>query len=192
MKTCLQSKLPDVNQAIVKHRGDAITGFLQKNYNMTIISLDSIIALLPEEYKVEVNTEKYEMLSKETNMIFCEECQEDIPRNIIKTFDLDFSYTMQIILNKKSRRVWICPKCDQVSDMEGSKFKTKKFQDPFYLKIIPSPPVRKGLLNRHTFDSEFAKWFDIALSEIESQIGIYRADYAAQQSDDGLKELEEE
>ena len=187
----MQSKLPDVNQAIVKHRGDAISAYSQKNYNMVIISLDSIIALLPDDYKVETNSEKYQELTKEKNLILCEKCEKEIPRDNITTFDQTLPHIEQILAGKPTQLVWICPECQNVLDLEGSKFKVQKFQNPFYLKCIPHPPKRRGLINRCSYDEEFSTWLDIAMSEIESQIGLYRADYAAQQNDDGMKEIEE-
>lgn len=184
-------KLPDINTAIIKHRNDAINAFVSKNYPLVKISLSSINALLPEEYKVEVNTEKYNKLIEEQNFVFCETCQEDIPRKTIQEFEQDYSLTEQFMLQEKKRWVWICPKCENQEDHKFSKFTVQKMQAPYYLKCIPSAPIRLGLRNRYTFDNEMANWTEIAFSEIESQISIFRSDYQTQQASDGLDEIEE-
>jgi hypothetical protein len=41
-----------------------------------------------------------------------------------------------------------------------------------------------------TYDNEFEQWFSIAMPEIESQIGIYRSEYAKQEGE--LIEIQEE
>ena len=188
----MQAKLPDINTAIIKHRNDAINGFVQKNYALVKVSLSSINALLPEDYKVEVNTEKYNELIEAKNFVFCEKCQEDIPRKDIMAMEMEYSPVEQVMTQQKKRWIWICPKCENVEDMKNSKFTVQKLQAPYFLKVIPESPQHRGLSNRHTFDHEFGIWFEIAMSEIESQIGVYRGDYQAQQTTDGFDKLDDE
>lgn len=185
------SKLPDINTALIKHRNDSINGFVQKNYALVKVSLASMNALLPDPYKIEVNTEKYNDLIESKDFIFCDFCKEDFVRKTIEVWEMDYTDIEQALLQERSRKVWMCPKCHKLENLIGSKFTTEKLQAPYFLKIIPSPPIRLGLRNRYTFDHEFGAWFEIAMSEIESQIGIYRGDYQAQQSSDGLDELDE-
>jgi hypothetical protein len=45
-----------------------------------------------------------------------------------------------------------------------------------------------GIRGRMTFDKDFQTWFSIAFPEIESQIGIYRAEYASQ-NEENLQEI---
>lgn len=56
--------------------------------------------------------------------------------------------------------------------------------------MVPHPPARmNGIRGRMTYDKDFQTWFSIAFPEIESQIGIYRAEYASQ-NEDSLQEIE--
>lgn len=185
------SKLPDINTALIKHRNDLVNGYIQKDYTLVRVSISAINALLPEPYKLEINTKKYLQLIEAKNFIFCENCQEDIPRKDIKVMNMEYEPTVQILIQQKERDVWLCPKCEKFADLIGSKFTSEQLQIPYYLKVIPESPVKRGLSDRRSFDWIFGNYVEIAVSELESQIGIYRTDYQAQQSSDGLDEVDE-
>lgn len=200
----MQAKLPDINAAIVRHRSSALSAYEKGNKTLAAISLSSINALFPDEYKVEVNTDKYNQLTTDQKLITCGFCKEvtketivdpetntsheersEIPSRIpfkeIELYDMLQDNLESFISNQKFVKVWECPKCNNLNKFDKKSLVTIKFAQPAYFKVIPSPPSKKGIRNRKNYEYEFDKWFDIALSEIESQIGKYRADYMAQQ-----------
>lgn len=203
----MQAKLPDVNAAIVRYRSQALESAKTNDYTMTIISLSAINADLPEEFKVEVNTDKYYSIVKDRKYLLCTVCTETVidaksedfgkkkPTECIlseaKQFDIEMDWKEQIITGLKSKRVWVCTKCNAVNELNIKNIKIKKYQEPFYTKVMPSPPIQKrGLQGRNSYENEFRKWFSIALSEIESQISRYRTEYAAQQESEEINILE--
>ena len=49
---------------------------------------------------------------------------------------------------------------------------------------MPAPPPIKNITSMIAYKTEFYKWYDIALNEIEAKVGDYRTDYAVQSSGD--------
>jgi len=139
-------------------------------------------ALLPEDYKVEINTEKYNQLVAEKKTIGCNFCTATPLLKDISLYRLLLPVISQFISEAEYTDVWYCPSCTEQNTFSHEQIKITKFAEPSYFKVVPSPPTKKGTSNRKAFEHEFKKWFDIVMSEIESQIGAYRADYQAQQS----------
>ena len=203
----MQAKLPDINAAIVRYRSQALESVKTSDYDMAVSSINFINADLPEDYKVQVSTALYNSIVEDRKIIACEFCTsketilkdgkltltgKSIPTECslteINQFDLELDWLEQILSGEKQKRVWNCTKCGKLNDMDVSKIKIKKYQAPFYLKIMPEAPRRKrGIQGRSSYDNEFKKWFDTAMSEIESQISKYRAEYAAQESREEVK-----
>ena len=203
----MQAKLPDVNAAIVRYRSQALEAVKIGDYDMAVSCINFINADLPEDFKVTVSTDLYNSIVEDRKIVPCEFCTSPeivlkdgkpvktgkmIPTECsiteIKQYDLEMDWIEQILTNKKTKRVWLCTKCGKSNDMDITKIKVQKYQEPFYLKIMPSAPRRKrGIRGRMSFDTEFKKWFDIAMSEIESQISKYRTEYAAQEQAQEVK-----
>lgn len=182
----VQAKLPDVNAAIVRHRSLAAEGYKTGNPELTIISIANINALLPsleggKSYKVEVDTEKYNMLRAETKHIECHFCKEQNLLNSVTQFDMEMAWLEQILAKRRTKRMWICNKCEKANVFSTDDITVTRKGNPYFFKVMPSPPTRQsGIRGRNTFDRDFEKWYSIAMPEIESQIGIYRSEYASQ------------
>lgn len=203
----MQAKLPDINAAIVRYRSQALESVKTGDYDMAVSSINFINADLPEDYKVQVSTSLYNSIVEDRKIIACDYCTSKefvlkdgkltptgkyIPTECslseITQFDLELDWLEQILSGQKTKRVWNCTKCNKLNDMDVSKIKIKKYQAPFYLKIMPEAPRRKrGIQGRSSYDNDFKKWFDTAMSEIESQISKYRAEYAAQEAREEVK-----
>lgn len=172
-----------MNAAIVRHRSNALQALDQNEFNKAAISLGAINALLPEEYQVEVNTVKYYALIEAKHTITCLQCNEVMPIIEARVYELLLSSIDRLIVGTKTRKVWDCPKCKEVNDFYSSPKNTIEFQKPFFTKVIPELPARQGFRDRVGFNQKFVIWFDIVIAELEHQIGLYRADYQAQQDD---------
>lgn len=203
----MQAKLPDVNAAIVRYRSKALEAVGDKEYDMAVSCINFINADLPEDFKVQVSTDLYNSIVEDRKIIPCEHCtsKENILKDgkltptgkyiptecsltEINQYDLELDWLEQILSGQKVKRVWNCTKCGKLNDMDVTKIKIKKYQAPFYLKIMPEAPRRKrGIQGRSSYDNDFKKWFDIAMSEIESQISKYRTEYAAQEAKEEIK-----
>ena len=204
----MEAKLPDVNAGIVTHRKAAMNGFDKNDYTKTAISFDSIMALLPEDYKPEVNTEGYQNAIKGKRIIICGNCTmpqldernnptgKQIPseflREDVTLFEFALSDLDSMVLNKKQCLVWSCPKCDSTIPLVGSITRNEQYQQPFYTGIIPQMPRREGLHDRIGYTRRFREWYQIAFREIEYKIGLYRAEYQSQNPDEVLPQFDHE
>ena len=197
----MEAKLPDVNASIVTHRKAAMNGFDKGDYIKTAISFDSIIALLPDDYKPIINTEMYYEKIKGRRLIFCDVCttlnekKVAVPtqhaRENIETYEMLLSNEDQFLMNQETCLVWTCPNCENTRPLLGSTIRNETFQRPFYTGIIPDMPRRVGLHDRIGFSRKFKDWYQIAFREIENQIGLYRAEYAGQNPDETMVNLED-
>lgn len=203
----MQAKLPDVNAAIVRYRSQALDAVKTGDYDMAVSCINFINADLPEDFKVTVSTELYNSIVEDRKTVPCNYCKSYeiilkdgkpektdklIPTQCsiteIQQYDLEMDWLEQILSNKKTKRMWLCTKCGKANEMDVTKIKVIKYQEPFYLKIMPSAPRRKrGIQQKASYDNQFKRWFDIAMSEIESQISRYRTEYAAQEALEEIK-----
>lgn len=201
----MQAKLPDVNGGIVRHRNGAMMAYDQGDYVKAAISLNNIIALLPDDYKVTINTQAYEQATKARHIIACRYCKVDEVvdekatgektastfemQNITK-YPLYLSNIDSLISGQKTLLVWKCPTCEEVQPIADSDTQTIKFQKPYYLGIIPELPIRHGLHDRVGFHEKFQVWYSIAFAEIEKMVADYRRDYSLQNPDADLDKYE--
>lgn len=188
----MQAKLPDVNAAIVRHRSLAAEGFNTKNPELAIISISNINALLPaiegKTYKVEVSTQKYWEARKETRTIQCRHCKAENPILDVEHYEIDLQGIEKILSKEKSRKMWNCGFCKKANYFSTDDITVTKKGEPYFFKVIPEPPVKQaGIKGRTTFERDFITWFSIAMPEIESQIGLYRMEYAAQEEGDMIE-----
>ena len=180
----MQSKLPDINSAIVTHRNAMLRAYDKKDFEKIVISYRAINGLLPEDYKLEISTEKYRKEIKIQTLIECPKCNESSNLNDVKFLEFDLPENEQILQGKKSNEVWFCPLCKTRNLKRDTHTEELDVKDPTYYKIIPNPPIRKSILDRPYFDLACSNWLFIAIPELENQIQLYRAEYIANSGDD--------
>lgn len=173
-----QAKLPDINAGFVRYRNYGIQCMEQKNYNGVVTALNGINALLPEEYRVEVNTDKYLESIQEKTLLVCEFCNGEVSLSDIKPIKLFLPYVIRFISNEEHQTVWECIKCHGINKLKDSKRITETHQQPYFNKVVPVMPKRKdGLQTRSKFHVNFTEWFVKFLEELEHQLGLYRKEY---------------
>lgn len=193
----MQAKLPDVNAAIVRHRSLALEGFKTGNPELAFISIGSINALLPTmedgtTYKVKIDSEEYYKLKAETREICCGFCKQENQLKHVEQYDLELDWIEKILSSVQVQRMWVCNLCKKSNVFSTDDITVTKVGEPYYFKVMPSPPkMQQGLRGRMTFNAEFERWFDIAIGEIESQIGRYRSEYAKQEESERTEITEE-
>lgn len=189
----MQAKLPDINAAIVRYRNNMLHAFDNKEVNTVIFSWSGINSLLPDDYQVEINSEKYNKLVSENKVIACSKCEEKTPYNEVTFQTLLLPTVSSMVSQKTHETVWQCPKCNHENLFKFKQIKIVKYKEPYFLGVIPDPPERHfGITDRSSFNAKFNKWFKVALDEIECKIGKYRADYIAQMESDDVKLGEDE
>lgn len=180
----MQAKLPDINSAIVRHRTGALAAMSQLNYSLAATELGSINALLPLDYKVKEDSEEYYKIIKSQDVLVCNECEKEIEYNDVIFYEVSAPVQIQLLYTIEKILVWDCPLCNEQNPKDGSRRIIRQKQNPFYTGYMPFPPERSHFGNKLQYKYKFEKWFDIAMTEIEQKIGLYRTDYAAQQDGD--------
>lgn len=181
----MQSKLPDINSAIVRHRGGALIAVASTPPNFTLAAseLSAINSLLPEEFTVKISTLEYNRLIKGEDIVECPSCNKETPYISITFIDKTLSSSLQLLCLTEKILMWNCPNCHVLIPKDGIDRKIRKFQKPFYTGFMPECPKRDSFGNSLAYRLKFEFWFDIALNELEYLIGKYRAEYASQQTD---------
>jgi len=180
----MQAKLPDINSAIVRHRTGALVAMTQLNYSLCSTELSAINALLPPEYKVKEDSEEYYKIIKSQDVLICSKCEKETEYNDGMFYFQSISVELQLLFSLEKIQVWNCPLCNNQNIKDGSKRIIREKQNPFYTGYMPTVPKVSNFGNRLQYKHQFEKWFDIALNELESKIGLYRTDYAKQQDGD--------
>lgn len=156
-----------------------------------MVSISAVLALLPDGYKVKINTEKYNEMVAENKVITCK-CGEVTQYDQIKIEKLLLATTTAFISQKEYEKYWKCPKCQNYNQFDRNSVKIRKYQMPFYTGFMPEAPTKKpGISDRRKYVKEFKNWYAIAIDELESKIGKYRADYIAQLEGDEIDIPEE-
>lgn len=203
----MQSLLIDVNTGFIKHRLVVLSSLLSENYAAVIGSLDAMNALLPDKYRVVVDTEGYLSRIRGNMVALCSYCtiEKEVDdgegkTKIIKTptpTDYDTIKVMHILLSSrdawlygsKYKDVWECPKCKKDNDIKYTEFEKTILKEPHYLGIIEAAPIKTiGILDRSTYPIKFERWARKFLAELEAAAGRFRAEYKPKkgESPDGI------
>lgn len=188
----MQSKLPDLNHYWFKYHDYGIQCINTRNYSGIVASIYNINALLPDEYRVEIDTEKYTELMRTKVSVVCEKCKTETNRYEVRFIEDLLPFLEQIIVGSKTIKVWICPNCNNKTNLNDTKMIEELHKSPFYHKIIPeAPPRGVGLLARTDFHNKVVKWFFNSLEELDHQLGLYRKEYEPEGERDDIAEGDE-
>ena len=186
-----QAKLPDINNAWVRYRNYGIESIDSQNYSGAVAAIYEMISLFPEKYRVEINTDRYEDLEKDTIIYICGECTAETNLNAVTVFNLTLGLTLAFVSGLESTKVWDCVKCQTRNMLENTQIIRSQEQKPHYHKVIPEPPNRKqGIMDRNAYDNKMRIWFFKALEEVDHQLGKYRDEYKPIDEDEELETLE--
>lgn len=188
----MQSRLPDVNTAFIKHRNGAIEGIASQNWDKVFGSLYSWNSLLPRykdddgnlKYRVVVSDIEYQKLTQVKSEAQCIHCETWVDYNKIKVFDMIVPMIEGIITNTKSTKVWICQKCKKDCKITETIIAETKLKEPYFLGVVPTPPRRKdGLQDRSAYDRKATQWAWNFVNELEEKSSQFREDYRDNKDD---------
>lgn len=178
--------LIDLNHIALKHLDKAFYYLAGQDYDSCTSSLHAVNAALPPEYHITFDTEAYNKMIKHPLEIFCKSCGESHNRDEIKTWDMLLPLYQQIVTKSKSVKAWTCDKCNADNILLDSKMIQKVREEPFFTKVVPSPPERKQSLgDRTSFHIKYRAWFGNVVAELTRQISKLRWDHW-KQGDDNL------
>lgn len=182
----MQAKLPDINAAWVKERTYFFTCRDMHNWSGMILAIYAMNALLPDEYRITVNTRKYKDLSDAKIGYVCNHCKEEIPENMIKIRKAIAPLIISYVSQAQTVIFWSCPKCNKENLISQTRQIKETLEKPYYLKVISEAPERKrGIQDRRSYQTEVLQWSGIFFQELEHQLGMYRADYVNELDEEG-------
>ncbi|MDH3879689.1 MAG: hypothetical protein OET18_17745, partial [Desulfobacterales bacterium] len=158
-------------------------------------ALDSQNAVLPEGYRVTIDTKMYKDSIQNGTFYICSKCSEEIPVQEIEFVKLLNKSVERMYYKEQYSLSWFCPKkgCGHKNRKSESETITERRQEPFYLDCVWEPPRKQaGLATRFGFKERFMEWFYAYQKEIEHQIGRYRAEYQSQNPDEDMEEWNDE
>ena len=183
----MQAKLPDINAAWVKERTYFFTCRDMHNWSGMILALYAMNALLPDEYRIMVNTRKYNNLTEAKIGYICNNCKGEIEESMVKVQKAIAPLLVSYISSSETKTYWSCHKCNAENLLSQTKLIKETLEKPYYLKVISEPPERKrGIQDRKSYQAEMTKWSGIFFQELEHQLGLYRAEYINEE--EGLEE----
>lgn len=203
----MQSLLIDVNTGFIKHRLVVLSALEYNAYAAVIGSLDAMNALLPDEFRVVVDTDEYLERIRGNKVALCSHCTTDTEIDAgdgkTKTVKLptptDYAKIkpMSILLRSKEawmygsryKEIWVCHKCHNDNELLHTEIQQTKLREPYYLGIIEAAPIKTiGILDRSTYPIKFERWARKFLAELEAAAGRFRAAYKSKEGEnsDGI------
>ena len=189
----MQSRLPDVNTAFIKHRNNTIQALDSKHYDKVFGSLYAWNALLPPmleedektpKYRITISDQDYDEATKTVTKAICYHCEEMTDYQKINIFELYQPLTVQVLSDKTHFKVWICSHCHKDCKLENTTIAETSKKEPNYLGVVPKPPRRKdGLHDRGKFDRKVQQWAWTFISELEQKTAQFRDDYKENKGD---------
>ena len=118
---------------------------------------------------------------KEVEVPTCSELHE------VKIFEEQCSEILVLLTESKTRKMWECPKCNNVSSVKSVESQLRKYPRPHYRVCIYNEPKRPltGLQRRRgTYPKEMRIWGRNYSLELERQLAVYRIEYIKQNGHD--------
>ena len=174
----VQAALPDLNTAWIMDKREFLNALRQKNYSVVYWSLSSINAAMPEKYRVEISDQKYNAELKKDLLVKCTHCDIELNQKLITIKSKLKPSTLALLTENKLEKVWECSNCHNDNILSRTPMIQLKPQEPFFLKVIPSPPSRKGsLIDKIDFHRKFTAWAYLFYTEISHQMSKLRTEY---------------
>lgn len=183
-----QAKLPDLNAAFVKYRSFGLQCVEIQNFSGAIGALYGINALLPDEYRIEIDSDKYKSLISERIIVVCSDCESEFNYADIKQKKELLPSFQASILGRDYEKTWFCNKCKKTNIISKTKMIKSSLNKPYYLKVVEEPPDKHdGVENMMNYKKRMKKWFYGFLGELEYQLGLYRKEYTSETEDENEK-----
>ena len=181
------ARLPDINTAIITHRGDMLEAKRHDDYTGTVQAYMAINALMPSDadkttgrpkYRVQFSNKAYGEANSGTMLAVCPACKIEFKRSELKVYLGHPTPLERIIAGEPRARFWKCTKCKAVNRLAKTRHIHDRVSAPNFFGVVPPPPIRPiGLAGRTWYREKFHAWAAIAIPELENKIAQYRDDY---------------
>ena len=101
------------------------------NWSGAILGLSDMNALLPDEYRITINTKSdIELTSMKIGYI-CKHCEKEIPQTLIKVELVSAPLTGSYISGKEMQTLWYCPECKKFNLLSQTRLIEEKLEKPW-------------------------------------------------------------
>lgn len=174
----MESRLIDINSRAGRYHYELLKDLKAGHFNNLLGELKATNALLPDEFRIKISTTQYNELIKTKLLIKCPQCDYEIERQNIKTYNRLQSTLDSILTRKNTIKVWSCPECKKTNILSDKDMTQEKLPEPTYHRVVPDPPKRENnLTDRQAFESNFKAWAWLFVHELEKSIADYREKY---------------
>ena len=184
----VQAALPDLNTQWIMAKREAWTAIKNRDYNSLFGALLDINAMLPKDkekdYQIEISDLKYNQLVKEDVLYPCIKCKTETRKELITIKKIETSKIIRTLTGKTFETIWECPECKEINILSQTRPIQQKLKEPFFIKVVPSPPSRKnGILDRREYDKRVKRWAMLFMNELSYQMSRYRLEYIPKDSE---------
>jgi len=157
---------------------------------------------LDEDYRLPINTKEWTEKQDGFIVWVCDNCTEEktdvtknedgtetrkkykVPtqskREDINVFEENCSQIVEILSGKKTRKMWECPKCKNVSSVAKVRAKLIRYAEPHYRGCIyrePDLPLTGLQRRKGNYPEEIRTWAKLYSMELEHKLAEYRLEY---------------
>ncbi len=172
------SSLPDLNTLWLKWTDVCNNCLRQSDFYGAIAAVYHLNAVFGDVNRVEINSQKYDELTKENVKARCKICNEETSQKEMTVQTIYTDNTTRYLTGKDEETVWHCSNCISTNLLKNTEFIREKYNSPRYLGVIPEPPTRKrGIAANKAFEVAAKNWVRHAQDEISYSFGIERREY---------------
>ena len=195
--------LPDISYNFGFFRTLGVNCLQAKDYTGAIAALYTLNSCLGNEYMITINTKQFNESTRNLDAFICNNCtmvvdkivnkgeedehvkhleiQREVVLSEVHIVDVELLEIDQILFNNKTMKVWTCPYCNKINELNQTKKIHNERVQPFFLKVVSEPPVPNTYMRtRLGFPQKIEAWFYNFLEEITWQEYLYRTEYQNQ------------
>ena len=194
--------LPDLTSTFSYWRKRKDDSLKSGDWDTMALALRYMNGALDLEYRIPMSTELWNEQKDGYQMWKCFSCTTTETKTINKGEDNEYTKEVQVptcskrkdvekfvekcsgltafLSESKTRKMWICPKCKNVSSVKLVESQLMKHKQPHYRGCIYDEPTRPltGLMLRHgIYPKGMRMWGEAYSIELEHQLALYRQEY---------------
>ena len=173
-----QAKLPDLNKYWQKYHDEGKSCLENFDFEGCVTSVYCMIALMPDDYRLDVSTKKYNDIRKNTDFVDCYECKETTLWNDLRIIDVQLTLIDSIVKHSSTQKVWFCRNCNYENVLDNTLLTKNTLKVLTFSEVIPEPPeIPPFLYHRSPSVRQMSDWWNLSKIQIDRQLARIRQEY---------------
>jgi hypothetical protein len=170
----------------------------RRDWNLISFNVNSLNTLLTPKYTITISNEMWESRHYIQQTRSCNHChtkkyrtitdeegnqtkeyyedRTEIPIKDITIFDQEVSDIVSVLLQAKSRKVWICPQCRELNLITDTPSSNKEYQSNATFGVIYEKPIY-NIVIKSQYDKKCMMWLTCFLREIDMGLMAFQKEY---------------